>query len=188
MLRKYSLEPYLTDHLSTGRFPIKSRWKSVTRNVINVHVSSAWISRVQGDMTLSCFLIIKPQLLKIIHIWKFSRLSHSQSENCMAIVNLSAKFYSDTFSNLCSVNRTIVSTCEHAIFDCPFTSHLIIRLLNIMHTHLGEANYNRFLSLSNNDKIVSMISGLNSSELTDENYSLIFSLTSALGGIWKHLQ
>ena len=41
-----------------------------------------------------------------------------------------------------------------------------------MHTHLGKANYNRFLSLSNNDKIVSMISGLNSSELTDENYSL----------------
>ena len=57
-----------------------------------------------------------------------------------------------------------------------------------MHTFLGEANYNRFLSLSKNDKIVSMISDLNSSELTDENYSLIFSLNSALGGIWKHLQ
>ena len=108
----------------------------------------------------------------------------------MAIVNLIAKFCSDTFSNLCKQcqQNYTVSTCEHAIFDCPYTSHLRIRLLNITHTHLGEANYNRFLSLSNNDKIVSMISGLNSSELTEENYSLIFSLTSALGGIWKHLQ
>ena len=164
VLRKYDIEYYLTEYMSNTSFPTKSQWKSIIRRAIHTRSNEDWLTRVQLDRQLNSFLFIKPQLLYNSELWEMSRSSSSTltSYQCNKCVRLIAKFYSDSFTKICShckVNFT-ASVCIHLIFDCQFTRYLRNIIFEILQSHCDRGLYNEFLSLESNEMLVGLFSGL----------------------------
>ena len=189
ILRKYSLEDYLQRYMATGLFPTKVQWKRISRNFINGQANTTWLTRNQTDSHLSSFLYIKPQVLFHSELWELSRSISSRviAKHCNNCVKMIAKFYSDSFTKFCHYckNHFSVSLCVHVVLQCPSTESLRIELFHCISMETNECTYQRFRSLSNNDVVVALFSGLrNILENNVINHRLLLVIIPILGKFW----
>ena len=75
LLKKYSLDNYLTLFLDTNNFPSNLSWKSVVKKTVLETANREWESRILSDTNLKDFIVIKPRLVHVSKNWELCRSS-----------------------------------------------------------------------------------------------------------------